>query len=64
MRGHQSQLGIVSCNSLVTPELPDLKVLWLADNPITELSGYRQSVLEILPHLSKLDNISMSYIDS
>lgn len=37
--------------------LPELRVLWLDDNPIQELPNYRLAVLAFLPHLLLLDNI-------
>lgn len=36
--------------------LPRLEVLWLAENPLTSLPGYRARVLATLPHIRKLDN--------
>jgi hypothetical protein len=36
--------------------LPNLKVLWLWDNPCAELARYRETVLAYLPNLVKLDN--------
>lgn len=36
--------------------LPDLTVLWLADNPIAQHPSYRLYVLQQLPNLVKLDN--------
>jgi Leucine-rich repeat (LRR) protein len=40
--------SLVSCTSL--------KVLWLADNPISSNPYYRQFVVKTLPNLIKLDN--------
>ena len=36
--------------------LPSLKVLWLWDNPCSEVSNYREIVIKVLPNLIKLDN--------
>ena len=36
-------------------KLPNLKVLWLLDNPCTQVEDYRTKVLSILPNLYKLD---------
>lgn len=38
------------------PLSPVLQVLWLAENPLTSLPGYRARVLATLPHIRKLDN--------
>ena len=35
---------------------PQLKVLWLWDNPIAEHPLYRQYIVKMLPNLIKLDN--------
>lgn len=35
----------------------NLKVLWLAENPISDIEGYRNKVIDMLPQLTKLDNI-------
>ncbi|KAK9828696.1 hypothetical protein WJX72_001565 [[Myrmecia] bisecta] len=37
-------------------ELPDLKVLWMADNPCADTPGYRSQVIHTLTALTKLDN--------
>ncbi|KAL3151916.1 hypothetical protein ABBQ32_001046 [Trebouxia sp. C0010 RCD-2024] len=37
-------------------KLPDLRVLWLSDNPCAETPNYRHKVLHLLPKLIKLDN--------
>eukprot|EP00656_Telonema_subtile_P047135 TRINITY_DN5397_c0_g1_i5.p1 TRINITY_DN5397_c0_g1~~TRINITY_DN5397_c0_g1_i5.p1 ORF type:complete len:254 (+),score=93.51 TRINITY_DN5397_c0_g1_i5:145-906(+) len=37
-------------------ELPNLKVLWLCDNPVTHLPHYRAFVVRCCPNLTKLDN--------
>lgn len=36
--------------------LPSLRVLWLCDNPCASSASYRDTVISMLPHLSKLDN--------
>ncbi|XP_074652485.1 cilia- and flagella-associated protein 410-like isoform X2 [Tubulanus polymorphus] len=38
-------------------KLPQLRTLWLADNPCAMGDGYRMTVLKALPNLQKLDNI-------
>ncbi|EGF77644.1 hypothetical protein BATDEDRAFT_27501 [Batrachochytrium dendrobatidis JAM81] len=48
---------------LYLAELKSLRVLWLAENPITEYSAYRHSVLRILPHLDTLDDTPVSDVD-
>ncbi|XP_052093807.1 cilia- and flagella-associated protein 410-like [Mytilus californianus] len=40
--------------------LPNLRNLWLADNPCDQTKNYRQTVLKTLPNLQKLDNIAVS----
>ncbi|XP_071526645.1 uncharacterized protein [Panulirus ornatus] len=40
-------------------QLPKLKSLWLADNPCAEFEQYRLTVLRALPHLQKLDNVTV-----
>ncbi|XP_071442817.1 uncharacterized protein [Hetaerina americana] len=40
-------------------DLPNLKCLWLADNPCADISLYRPTVLKALPRLQKLDNIAV-----
>ncbi|KAK2585643.1 hypothetical protein KPH14_010265 [Odynerus spinipes] len=37
-------------------ELPNLKNLWLGENPCAEKEGYRLAVLRALPNLEKLDD--------
>ena len=39
---------------------PKLDILCLTDNPICKQSNYRQKILEILPHLKKLDDIDIT----
>jgi hypothetical protein len=41
-------------------ELPDLKKLWLAENPCAEFDNYRMTVLKALPNLEFLDNIRVT----
>lgn len=36
--------------------LPNLRVLWLWDNPCSEAGDYRRAVIQALPNLVKLDN--------
>ncbi|EGR33402.1 leucine rich repeat protein [Ichthyophthirius multifiliis] len=36
--------------------LPELKVLWLCDNPCANIPNYRETVIKSLPNLQKLDN--------
>ena len=36
--------------------LQNLKILWLLDNPCSEVENYREIVIKILPNLNKLDN--------
>lgn len=38
-------------------DLPSLKVLWLSDNPCSQVPGYRSTILKNLPNIEKLDNI-------
>lgn len=40
--------------------LPNLRNLWLADNPCDQTENYRQTVLKTLPNLQKLDNIAVT----
>jgi len=37
-------------------QCPNLKVLWLSDNPITDHPLYRQYTIKMLPNLVKLDS--------
>lgn len=39
---------------------PQLKVLWLWDNPISQHPLYRQFVIKTLPNLVKLDNSAVT----
>ena len=38
---------------------PNLKILTLIENPITEIPNYRQTIIESLPQLTKLDDIAI-----
>ena len=40
--------------------LPQLKVLWLHDNPCATVVNYRDIVIKSLPHLTKLDNSTIT----
>ncbi|KAG5887114.1 hypothetical protein JTB14_000746 [Gonioctena quinquepunctata] len=40
--------------------LPNLKNLWLGENPCANTDGYRLAVIKALPQLQKLDNIQVS----
>ena len=40
--------------------LPNLKVLWLWDNPICQHPLYRQYCIKLLPNLVKLDSTAVS----
>ena len=37
-------------------KLPQLKVLWLHDNPCSNVENYREIIIKHLPNLTKLDN--------
>lgn len=37
-------------------KLPELRVLWLKENPCASVKNYREKVIRILPNLSKLDD--------
>jgi len=39
---------------------PNLKVLWLQDNPIAEHPLYRQYIIKLLPNLIKLDSAAIT----
>jgi cilla- and flagella-associated protein len=41
-------------------DLPNLKTLWLDENPVANLRNYRKKVLKKLPQLTKLDNVIVS----
>jgi hypothetical protein len=40
-------------------KLPNLRVLWLQDNPCCSDPNYRSTVLQLFPNLRRLDNIGM-----
>lgn len=41
--------------------LPNLKILWISDNPfVAQTENYRQTLLRLLPRLVKLDNQSVA----
>ncbi|CAB3982439.1 C21orf2-like isoform X2 [Paramuricea clavata] len=40
-------------------DLPCLKVLWLSDNPCSEVQDYRSTIIKNLPNIEKLDNIEV-----
>lgn len=40
--------------------LPNLKNLWLGENPCANVDGYRLSVIKALPQLQKLDNVQVT----
>lgn len=40
--------------------LPNLKVLWLWDNPICQHPNYRPFIIKTLPNLTKLDNANIT----
>ena len=40
--------------------LKKLKILWLTDNPITNIKDYRKKIIYLLPQLEKLDEIDIT----
>ena len=40
--------------------LQNLKILWLLDNPCSEIENYRDIVIKLLPNLTKLDNTQIT----
>uniref|UniRef100_A0AC34RID8 Protein phosphatase 1 regulatory subunit 7 n=1 Tax=Panagrolaimus sp. JU765 TaxID=591449 RepID=A0AC34RID8_9BILA len=38
-------------------DLPKLRVLWIEENPCTEIASYRNKVIQMLPQITTLDNI-------
>lgn len=40
--------------------LQNLKIMWLAENPVAQMPGYRQFVIKKLTQLEKLDNVEVS----
>jgi len=41
-------------------KLPNLRVLWLSNNPCAENDNYRLYVIKMLPGLIKLDNAEVT----
>ena len=41
-------------------QLPNLRVLWLMENPCANIDNYRLIVIKALPNLVKLDNANIS----
>ena len=41
--------------------LQNLKIMWLAENPVAAIAGYRMHVIRTLPQLEKLDNIEITF---
>ena len=41
-------------------ELKNLRILWMLNNPVSELQSYREIVIKLLPQLSKLDDVEIS----
>ena len=41
--------------------LKNLKIMWLAENPVAAIAGYRMHVIRTLPQLEKLDNIEITF---
>ncbi|CAH1123813.1 unnamed protein product [Ceutorhynchus assimilis] len=55
------QNDIRDLNELVyLQNLPNLKNLWLGENPCCNFEGYRLAVIKTLPQLQKLDNLAIS----
>lgn len=40
--------------------LPNLRNLWLGENPCASIDGYRLAVIRALPQLQKLDNVAVT----
>jgi len=40
--------------------LQNLKILWLLDNPCSDIENYREIVIKFLPNLTKLDNTQIT----
>jgi len=58
---YMRQNNIRDLNQVVyLQNLPNLKNLWLAENPCAETDGYRLAVLRALPQLQKLDNMAVT----
>lgn len=43
--------------------LRKLRILWLGENPIADVAGYRSYVVKCLPQIEKLDNDMVSADD-
>ena len=41
--------------------LKNLRIVWLAENPVAQIDGYREHVIRTLPQITKLDNIEITY---
>lgn len=41
-------------------DLPDLKILWLCENPCADTQHYREKVISMLPNLQSLDNVRVT----
>ena len=41
--------------------LKNLRIMWLAENPVAQVQGYREHVINKLPQLTKLDNVEITY---
>ena len=41
--------------------LKNLRIIWLAENPVANIPGYREHVIRKLPNLTKLDNVEITY---
>ncbi|CAG9859962.1 unnamed protein product [Phyllotreta striolata] len=48
------------CQVMYLQCLPNLKNLWLEQNPCSSVDGYRLAVLRALPQLQKLDNVQVT----
>lgn len=55
------QNDIADINQVVyLQNLPNLRNLWMGENPCAQVDGYRLSVIKTLPQIQKLDNIPVS----
>ena len=41
--------------------LPNLRIMWMAENPVATHSNYRAYCIKTLPQLQKLDNIEITF---
>lgn len=48
------------CYAAVSQKLPNLRILWLCDNPCASHALYRPFVIRMCPALVKLDNTGVS----